>query len=76
MDKHIRQVLGYMLLKYPASSTLEVNRSLNCAVREVDYFDQLLNDYLYGAPIAYKYRDTGCYNDLIMATLNHVQRLI
>lgn len=71
-----RKLLDYMLNKYPMTLSQEVNRTVNSSIREVDNTDQLSNDYIYNSPVAFKYRETGEYNDLIMKTINEVQKKI
>jgi hypothetical protein len=61
-----------MLNKYPMTLSQEINRSVNSSIREIDNTDQLSNDYIYNSPVAFKYRETGEYNDLIMRIINEV----
>lgn len=77
INNHLqRKLLDYMLNKYPMTLSQEVNRTVNTSIREIDNTDQLTNDYVYNSPVAFKFRETGEYNDLIMKTINEVQKKI
>jgi hypothetical protein len=74
-NQHLQSdTVSYMWHKYPMTVSQEVNRNLNRVVKEVDHRNLPENSYLNNVNFAFKYRETGEYNDFIMKTINEVLR--
>lgn len=63
-------MLEYMLNKYPMTLSMDINRNVNSSVREVDNTEQPCFDYLNGCSVAFRFRESGEYSDLIMRVVN------
>ena len=73
LDKIMKKkVMPYLAQKYPLSETLNVNRSLNRVVKEINNMEVTSNDFFYNSNINLEYRENGNYNDIIMRVLNEL----
>ena len=67
-----KDVLNFVILKYPKSEDKEVNQTFKNKVREVHNLSDNTNDLVYRSGIKFEYEQDGDYNSKIMEFLNYV----
>jgi hypothetical protein len=73
IDKLLKKkVLPYLKGKYPLTAESEVNKSLESAVKTIDNSQMVQNDYVYSSAVAFEFRQSGRYEDLIMRFINEM----
>ena len=70
-----KDVLDYIILKYPKSEDKEVNQAFKNLVSEVINLTDNANDLVHRSGVKFRFREDGNYNSQIMEFLNYMIQL-